>query len=65
MPSTPQPPRPAPPPASTKTRSKRPGNEEPEITQEEAVPSDGKDKKGEQMMEELGRERRQQDKDRS
>lgn len=30
-------------------------NEEPRITQEEAVPSDGKDKKGEQMMEELGR----------
>lgn len=30
-------------------------NEEPGITQEEAVPSDGKDKKGEQMMEELGR----------
>lgn len=32
-----------------------PSNEEPRITQEEAVPSDGKDKKGEQMMEELGR----------
>jgi len=30
-------------------------NEEPRITQEEAVPSDGKDTKGEQMMEELGR----------
>lgn len=30
-------------------------NEEPRITQEEAVPSDGKDQKGEQMMEELGR----------
>lgn len=29
-------------------------NEEPEITQEESVPSDGKDKKGEKMMEELG-----------
>lgn len=32
-----------------------PSNEEPRITQEEAVPSDGKDEKGEQMMEELGR----------
>ncbi len=29
-------------------------NEEPEIEQEEAVPSDGKDKEGEKMMEELG-----------
>ena len=65
MPSKPQPPNPAPPPASTKTRRKRPDNEEPELTQEEAVPSDGKDKKGEQMMEALGRERRQQEKDRS
>lgn len=32
-------------------------NEEPGITQEESVPSDGKDKKGEQMMEELGRDK--------
>ena len=37
-----------------------PQPDEPEITQEESVPSDGKDKKGEQMMEELGRERRRQ-----
>ena len=32
-------------------------DEEPGITQEEAVPSDGKDQKGEQMMEELGRDK--------
>jgi len=31
--------------------------EEPEITQEESVPSDGKDPVGEKMMDELGRER--------
>lgn len=30
-------------------------NEEPDIVQEESIPSDGKDRKGEQMMEELGR----------
>lgn len=30
-------------------------NEEPEITQEESVPTDGKDEKGEAMMEDLGR----------
>ncbi len=29
-------------------------NEEPEIVQEESVPSDGKDVEGEKMMEELG-----------
>lgn len=29
-------------------------NEGPEIGQEESVPSDGKDKEGEKMMEELG-----------
>ncbi len=32
-------------------------NDEPEITQEESVPSDGKDEVGEKMMENLGRER--------
>jgi hypothetical protein len=32
-------------------------NEEPEPDAEESVPSDGKDELGEQMMEELGRER--------
>ena len=30
-------------------------DDEPEIAHEEDIPSDGKDKKGEQMMEELGR----------
>lgn len=30
-------------------------NEEPEIVQEESVPSDGKDIEGEKMMEELGK----------
>ena len=30
-------------------------NEEPRVTQEEDVPSDGKDEQGEQMMKELGR----------
>lgn len=33
-------------------------NEEPELTQEESIPSDGKDDEGEQLMEQLGRERR-------
>ncbi len=33
-------------------------SDEPEITQEEAVPSDGKDEVGEKMMKDLGRERR-------
>lgn len=32
--------------------------DEPEITQEEAIPSDGKDHEGEKLMEQLGRERR-------
>ncbi|KQP11796.1 hypothetical protein [Pseudorhodoferax sp. Leaf267] len=32
-------------------------DEEPGITQEEAVPSDGKDTHGEKMMEELGRDK--------
>lgn len=30
-------------------------SEEPELRQEEAIPSDGKDRQGETMMEELGR----------
>lgn len=34
-----------------------PTDHEPEITQEESVPSDGKDEVGEKMMEDLGRER--------
>lgn len=32
-------------------------NEEPEIRQEEAVPSDGRDRKGEKLMEELGKDK--------
>lgn len=32
-------------------------DDEPEIAHEEDIPSDGKDKKGEQMMEELGRDK--------
>lgn len=35
--------------------SKNPKNEEPEIAQEESVPSDGPDHKGEKMMEDLGK----------
>ncbi len=31
--------------------------EEPELRQEESVPSDGKDRQGEKMMEELGRDK--------
>ena len=49
--------------AATATQPSQPAHpqpDEPEITQEESVPSDGKDKKGEQMMEELGKERRRQ-----
>jgi len=34
-----------------------PVKEEPEITQEESVPSDGKDEVGEEMMKDLGREK--------
>lgn len=34
--------------------------DEPEVTQEESVPLDGKDPVGEKMMEKLGAERRQQ-----
>ena len=40
---------------------KRTGNEEPELGAEESVPLDGKDPVGEQMMEDLGRERRKED----
>lgn len=47
--STPTDPRPAKPPATP--------NEEPELVQEESVPTDGKDRKGERMMEELGRDK--------
>jgi hypothetical protein len=41
----------------SKTPVTPPSNDEPEITQEESIPSDGKDEKGEKMMEDLGRER--------
>lgn len=34
-----------------------PTSEEPEIAQEESIPSDGKDEVGEKMMENLGRDR--------
>ena len=47
----PQPPHTSSPPASS---TPPPEHEEPEITQEEAVPSDGRDEHGEQMMRELG-----------
>jgi hypothetical protein len=33
-------------------------DDEPEITQEESIPSDGKDHEVEQLMDQLGRERR-------
>ena len=32
-------------------------NEEPSVTQEEDVPSDGKDEQGEQMIKELGKDK--------
>jgi hypothetical protein len=41
--------------------SPAPSSDEPELSSEESVPSDGKDEVGEKMMEELGRERRQKD----
>ena len=47
MPQTPQP---------DPANQPRP-NEEPGITHEDDVPSDGKDEQGEQMIEELGRDK--------
>lgn len=41
-----------------------PVKEEPEITQEESIPSDGPDELGEKMMEDLGRERRKREEER-
>ncbi|MEO7243219.1 MAG: hypothetical protein ABIW85_09940 [Variovorax sp.] len=38
---------------STPTTPQANPNEEPEITQEESVPSDGKDEEGEKMMREV------------
>lgn len=37
----------------------QPTKEEPELRLEPSIPSDGRDEKGEEMMEELGRERRE------
>ena len=37
-----------------------PVKEEPEVTQEESIPNDGRDEVGEEMMEDLGRERAKQ-----
>ncbi len=47
-------------PPSKSSQPMPPGSEEPEVTQEDSVPSDGKDKEGEKMMEDLGRERKEQ-----
>ncbi len=49
-------------PAKTAPVSQPGSNEEPEITQEESVPSDGKDEVGEKMMEDLGRDVTQKNK---
>ena len=38
-----------------------PVKEEPEVTQEESVPSDGRDEVGEKMMEDLGRDKARRD----
>jgi hypothetical protein len=48
------------PPAPTRGGPWKDG-EEPTPAAEESIPSDGKDEKGEEMMEELGRERREKD----
>lgn len=44
-------------PTSAKPPHEGPTNDEPEVTQEESIPSDGKDEEGEKLMEDLGRER--------
>jgi hypothetical protein len=44
-------------PTPSGNRPGAPPKEEPEITQEESVPSDGRDEVGEDMMEELGRDK--------
>lgn len=49
--------------SATDTPSKHSYRDEPEVTQEEDVPVDGKDPVGEKMMEQLGAERRQQAED--
>jgi len=40
-----------------------PSKDEPEITQEESIPSDGRDEVGEKMMEDLGRDKARREKD--
>ena len=40
-----------------------PSKDEPEITQEESIPSDGRDEVGEEMMKDLGREKARQEKE--
>lgn len=40
-----------------------PSKDEPEITQEESIPSDGRDEVGEKMMEDLGRDKDRREKD--
>ena len=55
-------------PAAKGTRTKAQdvdAKEEPELTQEESVPLDGKDEVGERLMDELGQERRSDEKERS
>ena len=47
---------------TTQSKPKPSPDDEPEITQEESIPSDGKDEVGEKMMEDLGRERSRQGK---
>ena len=39
---------------ATEPRRSHGKNDEPELTQEESIPSDGKDHEGEQLMEQLG-----------
>ncbi|MEJ8848934.1 hypothetical protein [Variovorax rhizosphaerae] len=39
--------------ASESSRTKPGDNEEPELTQEESIPSDGKDVEGEEMMKQV------------
>jgi hypothetical protein len=38
---------------SSRTPAKQPAHEEPEITQEESVPSDGRDTEGEELMKQV------------
>ncbi|MET3376472.1 hypothetical protein ABIC89_005551 [Variovorax boronicumulans] len=38
-------------------KHRRPASDEPEITQEESVPTDGKDAKGEELMKKVGNDK--------